>query len=440
MLLHRAHFRFGLGPSPAEAASPPAAPREHVLRQLDQPTTLPPSPGLPSAMEAVGLFLTAREDINTARRERVQPHFVGPFPISGRELLHRVAQAQATATPLHERLALHWCNHFAVTDANKTGFFAGAMEREAIRPNMLGRFHAMLRGCTTHPAMLFFLDNRVSAGPNSAEGQRRRRGLNENLGRELLELHTLGVDGGYTQQDVQEVARILTGWTVHVEARGRPLEERIGFDPALHEPGPRQVLGKRYPDAGPEQLELLLVDLCRHPATARHVTRRLVRHFVGDQAPPALAQRLAGVFRDTDGDLVAVTRAMLRSEQAWTTPATKLRPPVQLLFSAARMVHPERPAPRGALRAMGQAWQNAPSPAGWPEEDNSWVAADSVKTRLDWALEVASHLSPVPDARRLAEQAFGDGLSAETKRAIERAASGGQAMTLLLMSPEFQRR
>jgi uncharacterized protein (DUF1800 family) len=438
MTLHAALFRFGLGPRLGEAPSPSGA-QAAVLAQLSRSTTLPAAADLPSAAEGVAQLMATRSQISTARRNQEAVRFSGPSRTSLRELAHRVELARTSETPLHERLALHWTNHFALTRAGTSGYFAGAMEREAIRPHMLGHFHAMLRGCTTHPAMLFFLNNVSSYGPNSADGQRRQRGLNENLGRELLELHTLGVDGGYTQADVLEVARILTGWTVHVESGAR--EQRIGFDPAMHEPGARTVLGKRYPEGGAAQLEALLADLARHPATARHVTRRLVRHFIGDTAPPALAQGLAALFLRTDGDLGAVTRALLEHPASWSTPRLKARPPVELVFSAARMLDaPSRPAPRRSMLAMGQAWQDAPSPAGWPEADDAWVAPDSVKTRLDWALQLAAALDPLPDARPLAERAFGDALSPQTRQAIQRAEGGRQAMTLLLMSPEFQRR
>ena len=431
-------YRFGLGPVPQQSSEAGPDPRT----QLAQPVAIPAAANLPSAAQGVELFLARQAAVRAARRDQTTASFITPIAVSEAELAARLQLAQTTAAPLHERLALHWANHFTVTRANYAGYLAGAMEREAIRPHILGRFEAMLRACTTHAAMLFYLNNRASIGPNAAAAGNGRRGLNENQARELLELHSLGVDGGYTQQDVQEVARILTGWTVRLEPGEAPAEGRIGFRPEWHEPGPRVVLGKRYPEGGAEQLDALLHDLARHPATARHVCRRLVRHFIGDQAPPALAETLAATFRETEGDLTAVTRALVSHPASWSTPAHKMRPPIELIFGAARLLGglPQRPPLRRALGAMGQPWHGAGSPAGWPEEDNAWAAPDAVKTRLDWAQELATNLPPQTDARRLAEGPLSAALSAETRRAVQRAASGAQAMTLLLMSPELQRR
>lgn len=438
--MHRiAHFRFGLGPAPQEAPSPRADLRGWLLAQAGRTPAPPQGQGLPSTEEAVGLFFARQREIRAAAREGREARFLGPAALADAEMLQRLDLARSTDAPLHERLALHWCNHFTVTRANFAGFFAGAMEREAIRPHMLGRFEALLAACTTHPAMLFYLDNRSSIGPNSPEGRRRRRGLNENLARELLELHTLGAEGGYSQEDVQEVARILTGWTVLADGSSGG---RAGFHPDWHEPGARTVLGRRYPEGGAEQLTALLADLARHPATARHVTRRMARHFVGDRAPPALAEAMAETFRRSEGDLAAVTRTLLTHPASWTTPPARLRPPIEQVFSMGRILGglPARPGLRRSLIAMGQPWLGAPSPAGWPEEDDAWAAPDAVKTRLDWALQLAAQIDPHHDARRLAEHCFAEALSAETRRALQRAASGGQAMTLLVMSPEFQRR
>jgi uncharacterized protein (DUF1800 family) len=313
------------------------------------------------------------------------------------------------------------------------------MERTAIRPYMLGRFRDLLRACTTHPAMLAYLGNFLSIGPNSRQGLRRGLGLNENLARELLELHTLGVNGGYSQEDVQETARILTGWTVPTTT---PQGTNLTYLPDRHEPGGRRVLGKAYPEGDQEQLFALLDDLAAHPATARHVTRRLVRHFLGDTAPPQVADSMAQVFRDTQGDLRAVTEAMVTHPASWELPPRKLRPPVEMVFGLSRMLGglPPRPLLPHVLRGLGQPWLGALAPAGWPEEDNAWASPDAVKSRLDWSLQLAAQRDARLDARQLAEATFGPALSTETRRTLQRAANGGQALALLAMSPEVQRR
>jgi uncharacterized protein (DUF1800 family) len=431
------HTRFGLMGTPAQW--PAGDGPDVLLGQLRRPVAIPQGEGLPDITQATRLFDLRQAETRAARAEQRRPQFVTPQAVNAEEAQARLAHATASAEPLHERLALHWANHFSVSVGFRTGYLAGDMDRMAIRPHMLGRFRDLLRACITHPAMLAYLTNFLSMGPNSTVGRRQRRGLNENLARELLELHTLGADGGYTQADVLETARILTGWTVPTTtSRGTNLT----FLPERHEPGARVVLGRRYPEGGQEQLLALLDDLAIHPATARHVARRLVRHFLGDTAPPAVAEDLARVFQRTEGDLRAVTEALVTHPVSWSLPPRKLRPPVELVFSLSRMLGglPARPPLALMLRAMGQPWKGATSPAGWPEADDAWAAPDAVKSRLDWAVVVAARSEPTLDARALAEASFGDALSRETRLTLRRAATGEQALALLIMSPEMQRR
>ncbi|MBP0491192.1 DUF1800 domain-containing protein [Pararoseomonas indoligenes] len=438
--------RFGLGAAPGELARARPDPRGYVAAQIAAPPPPVVTETVP-ADTAAGLFLlTERRRILNERNALVKrgeadpgTPFIRPGDVAAQEMALLLSTAVDTRVPLVERLAIHWSDHFT-TAGGFTGFLAGSMERQAIRPHMLGSFRDMLVAATLHPAMLFYLDNRSSVGPNSPFGRgSRRRGLNENLGREVLELHTLGVDGGYTQDDVIALAKILTGWTIDLdEPPKRP--ERVGFFPERHEPGPQILLGKTYAQEGPDQAIAALTDLARHPSTARHVTRRLVRHFVGEGVP-ALEARMAEVYRRTDGDLGAVTRALVSDGEAWGPPR-KVRPPIELLLAASRLLGglPPQPNPGRALKAMGQPFWDAPAPKGWPVENDAWAAPDAIKTRLDWASELATRLPPGTDARALLDAAFGPAASAETRRAVERAADGRQAITLLLLSPEFQRR
>jgi len=400
----------------------------------------------PDTLQGLAL-LVERRRILSLRSEAVKrgepdpgTAFVRPGTVASQELDWLIAESVDTSHPLLERIALYWSDHFTTAGAF-IGFMGGGMDREAVRPNMLSSFGKLLVACTLHPAMISYLDNRTSIGPRSPWGLRARgrRGLNENLGREVLELHTLGTDGGYTQADVIALASILTGWSVDIaENPSRP--ERAGFFPDQHEPGPKTLLGKTYTQDGPDQAIAALNDLARHPSTARHVTRRMVRHFVG-HGLPGLEARMAEVFRRTDGDLGAVTRALVGDDEAWGPPR-KVRPPIEILLSTARLLGrpPERPDPMRALHAMGQPFWAAPSPKGWPDGNDDWAAPDAIKTRLDWASELAANVPPGTDARALLETAFGPAASAETRRAVERAADGRQALTLLLLSPEFQRR
>src|ERR1700751_3130077 len=252
------------------------------------------------------------------------------------EALARLQRAMMSDCGFTERLVTFWSNHFCIS-ANKgelARIWAGSFEREAIRPHVLGRFSDMLKAVEQHPAMLFFLDNQQSLGPDSRAGQNRKRGLNENLAREIMELHTLGVGGGYSQQDVTSLAQIITGWTFvgRQGILGQP--GSFVFNVNAHQPGAQQLLGKVYPAGGIEQGEAALADIARHPSTAKFIASKLVRHFVADDPPPALVGRLAGTFTRTDGDLRALTLALVDSDEAWRAPPTKIRSPYEYLVAA----------------------------------------------------------------------------------------------------------
>ena len=239
-----------------------------------------------------------------------------------------------------ERLVVFWSNHFCIS-ANKgelARIWAGSFEREAIRPHVLGRFADMLKAVEQHPAMLFFLDNQQSLGPDSRAGQNRKRGLNENLAREIMELHTLGVGGGYTQDDVTSLARIITGWTFAGRQGQLGTPGSFVFNANAHEPGPQRLLGKIYEDNGVAQGEAALADIARHPSTAKFIATKFARHFVADDPPPALVARLQDVFRKTDGDLKAMAMALVDSDEAWQAPLTKLRSPYEFLVATGRLL------------------------------------------------------------------------------------------------------
>ncbi|MBV9523135.1 MAG: DUF1800 domain-containing protein, partial [Alphaproteobacteria bacterium] len=304
-------------------------------------------------------------------------------------------------------------------------------------------------------AMLVYLDNFQSVAPGSEPPGAARRflaqapqlqrqvptGINENYGRELLELHTLGVDGGYTQQDVEALARILTGWTI---ARlNDPDPGTFRFAPAIHEPGPKVLLGKTYREAGIEEGEAALRDLARHPATARHIAAKLACHFIADAPPPGVVALLAKTFRDSDGDLRQVMIALAGAEEAWREPFAKLRNPTELVIAACRAAD-LRSVPDEALvaslRTLDQPAFVAPSPAGWPDRADAWISPESVLRRAQWCQTFAERLPEPPDPVEIATASFGDLLPAETLDAIRHAPSRRAGLALLLASPEFQRR
>jgi uncharacterized protein (DUF1800 family) len=343
-----------------------------------------------------------------------------------------------------ERLVHFWSNHFCVSAAKgPVRAIAGSFEREAVRPHVLGRFADMLVAVEQHPAMLFYLDNAQSFGPHSKAGQNRKRGLNENLAREILELHTLGVDGGYTQADVTALARILTGWTF----AGR--EGRLGepgtfvFFANAHEPGNQTLLGKVYPAGGMEQGEAALADLARHPATARHIARKLVRHFVADNPPESLVAKLEEAFRATDGDLKSVAVALIDADEAWTTPLSKMRTPEEFMMAALRAIDrmPDDPgAILGPLAAMGMPLWQPPGPNGWPDDVDAWASPEGMKSRLDASAAIAARVKDQINPSELIDTIFGEAATPETRQAIARAESRQQGLAMVLMSSEFQRR
>ena len=361
------------------------------------------------------------------------------------EALARFQRASIADCGITERLVTFWSNHFCIS-ANKgepARMWAGSFEREAIRPHVLGRFSDMLKAVEQHPAMLFFLDNQQSIGPDSKAGQNRKRGLNENLAREIMELHTLGVGGGYAQADVTSLAAILTGWTF----AGR--EGKLGtpgsfiFVANAHQPGAQMLLGKSYDDTGAAQGEAALTDIARHPATAKFIAGKFARAFIADDPPPALVAKLAATFRTTDGDLKAMTLALLDSNEAWQAPLTKMRTPYEYLIAMSRLLAriPDNPNQiLGGLNTLGQPLWTPAGPNGFADSNAAWAAPEGMKLRLDIAAQVASKVAENIDPRDLLDVMAGDAASPETRQTIARAETKQQALALLLMSPEFQRR
>jgi uncharacterized protein (DUF1800 family) len=296
--------------------------------------------------------------------------------------------------------------------------------------------------------MLLYLDQAQSIGPRSAMGARaeerqpqRGRGLNENLAREILELHTLGVRSGYTQDDVTEFARALTGWTLPGEAAGDQATFR--FVPALHEPGARTVLGRAYAEGGEGQARAVIRDLATAPATAQHIARKLARHFVADDPPPALVAHLAGTFTQTGGDLPSVYRALVTAPAAWEPAGAKFKSPWDWSISGLRALDRREASPAQAANLMTQLGQpvwRPGSPAGYSDLAATWAAPDALMRRVEVAQRLAQEAGDAVDARSLAPRVLPGSLSAATAGALARAESGGTALALLLVSPEFLRR
>src|SRR4051794_13914882 len=362
-----------------------------------------------------------------------------PVQNVNREIKARIDAAMGAEIGFAERLVWFWSNHFCVS-ADVVNNMAGGYEREAIRTHVLGRFGDMLLAAESHPAMLFYLDNFRSVGPMSVAGLINKTGLNENLARETLELHTLGVRTVYTQDDVFRFAKTITGWTMRRMATDPDHGNEFLFNARLHEPGPQTILGKTYPEGGVEQGRAVLADLARHPATAAHVAFKLARHFSADEPAPALVERLSRRFLDSDGDLKEMARALVEAPESWDEQRLKLKRPSEWLISAWRAIG-AAPEPRRVLDShayLGERFWRPPAPQGFPDVQSAWL--DGLAQRLDIANRVAELVSARIEPSALVETALGPLASADTRQAIARAESRQQAITLALMAPEFQRR
>src|SRR5947209_6075039 len=472
--------RFGLGAGPND--QPPADPKAWLVRQLDRfeprPQALANVPTRTAVVGQLAEYLQEQRTFAQAKRQmppgampagmpQQQAQQAEPDPVKRylRQSIRddylvmnqaRIDAALTTDSPFVERLVHFWANHFAVSvDKLPVIGLAGLLEFEAIRPHVLGRFSDMLLAVEQHPAMLVYLDQAQSIGPNSQAGMfavmrgGKKRGLNENLAREIMELHTLGVRTGYSQADVTEFARALTGWTVSGLGRG-PAARLIGgtagqfqFAPVLHEPGVRTLIGKRYDQPGEAQARAVLLDLAASPATARHLSTKLARHFAGDDPPPALVERLSKAYLSSGGNLPTVYRALIEAPEPWSPKPLKFKSPWEWSVSALRAVGSTDLDPKmaaGVLRQLGQPTWQPGSPAGWDDVAASWAGPDALVRRVEVAQRIAAKAASTVDARALAEKLFPDSLSDASRTAIARAESPAEGLALLLVSPEFVRR
>jgi uncharacterized protein (DUF1800 family) len=464
--------RFGFGARPGELAAIVSDPRGWLLAQVRAPYQVPREiEGLTNSREILATFLRVRQE-RAVQKKRAQEGFAGATPaaqtLRAALLPHYVAQADArtrialtSADSFREHLVHFWANHFAVSiDKPICLGTAGAFENEAIRPYVCGRFADLLLAVERHPAMITYLDNQRSVGPNSELALRAARGaqgpaaarlgLNENLAREILELHTLGVDGGYTQSDVTSFAAVLTGWSIGGGEGRYGADQNGGGEPgafvfreSLHEPGSKTLLGRRYADAGIGQGEAVLRDLAAHPATARHLATKLARHFVADDPPADLVDRLTRIYQAYDGDLGRVTAALVTWDGAWLRDARKYKQPQEFIYSTLRALDVLPHEPKVLLAsfdALGQRHWSPGSPAGWPDRQADWDGADALMKRIEWSVALAGRVGDASSALSTADASLGPLSSEHTRAVLANADSGSQALTLLLMSPEFQRR
>ncbi|WFU12620.1 DUF1800 domain-containing protein (plasmid) [Rhizobium sp. CB3090] len=500
-----AALRFGYGFRPGET---PPANRDSLLdsMRIGDGNCLFPVGGIEARRQAIRNIADRLRDIRSrdiddaAKRDEQKTISRELQQSYQRDADARIAQAVFSPNGFYERLAAFWTNHFSVS-VDKTQpmkLIVPLFEAEAIRPNIGGTFPDLLRSATRHPAMLIYLDQTQSLGPDSPAGLKRDKGLNENLARELLELHTLGAGSGYTQDDVRAAAMVLTGITVDRQSVG------VDFRKAVAEPGSHQVLGVSYGRTQRSERDCLqmLDDLALNPKTAAHISRKLAIHFISDTPPQAMIDAMTQAWRKTDGDLMAVYGAMLDHPAAWTNEGSKARQPFDFVVAGLRALalpgnaaasavvdpladdegagqamadgNPPLPGsssappdktvspdpqearrrqaaidatfyvPRGlgvyALKRMGQPVWRPPSPAGFPEGFDAWINAGELSERISWARRAIGRYGKLDDPRQFLKETLADAARDDTIGVVSQAPNKMMGLTLVLASPEFNRR
>ncbi len=436
--------RFGLGAKKSSFARVAANPLAALIREVNTPGIAKlNSRKLPSYKKAAALSATS---FDLAERTR------------SRELAARVGKHTKVDIGFVERLVIFWSNHFSMS-VNKSSAVRGTigqLERSVIRKHVLGRFSDMLLGVIQHPAMISFLDNADSVGPNSRYGRDRGAGFNENLAREVMELHTLGSGGGYTEEDVTAFAKILTGWSYvrEWEADNRynggnnRNRGRFIYRKTWHEPGPITLRGKTYPAVGMKQAKMALLDLANSPATAEHIAFKLVRHFITDEPTPAMVDPIKNVFIATGGNLRQVALALLNLPEAFSEPLTKIRTPYELAIAHLRALNLRYRDDdywwvfAGPMYAMNNMVWECPTPEGYADESLRWLDPDGMTLRLDTAQAIGWSYGRRyrGNVAKLANALYDSALSPETRQRVAQAGSKYSAITMLICSPEFQRR
>lgn len=464
--------RFGLGLRPD--SKPIGKPADWLRAQIDR---FDPRPAALTALPTRTTLIESLQELQELQRAKkadaakvgdetaMAENVLGKYRKSLREhyaqaVDTRLQVAVASETDFAERLVHFWSNHFAVsTDKIVITALAGNYEFDAIRPHIFGKFGNLLKSAVKHPAMLLYLDQAQSIGPDSALAKRvnARRdadlGLNENLAREILELHTLGVRTVYTQEDVTEFARALTGHTITGLARG-PIRRLVDgnmaagetvFVDAVHQPGSRQVIGTSYAQSGAGQADAILSNLATHPATAKHIALKLATHFIADTPPPSLVAKLEADFLKTGGDLKSLYRTLLSAPEAWAAGPAKFKSPWEWTVSALRALNlkqlgANKQGPAALFAQMGQPIWRPGSPAGFGDQTKDWAGPAALMRRVETAGRFAKLTAGRIDARTLAPTILPGTLDSRTAEHIARAESPEQGLALLLVAPEFLRR
>lgn len=444
--------RFGFGARPGDLDTISRDPGRWLMAQMNaQYAPSAAFSGLPSTAQIVRSVSAQMQDMRKAQ-ENADPEEKRRLQKEQQkstrdefleEAAARTRAAIASPAPFFERLAHFWSNHFTVSTTKRQSMpLVAAFERDVVRPHVMGRFSDMLLASARHPAMLIYLDNARSIGPNSRAGQRQRKGLNENLAREIMELHTLGVNGGYKQEDVIALAKMLTGWTVDIEGTGSSGTSGFVFTERTHEPGEKILLGQLYAESGESEAQKALYDLAQNPATAQFIARKLAQHFISDNPSQSSINALALSYKRSGGNLPDVYKTLISLPEIWQAPLTKVKTPNDFIISLLRASGGEiKDADlAAAYRDLGQVPFSAPSPAGWSDAGKDWIGGEALLRRIEIAQKMAAALHTRISPDDMLEQTIGPVASNITRTAVRRAGSPAEALTLIFASAEFQRR
>lgn len=453
-----ATHRLGLGPRPGDLAKVKTDPKGWLEGQIGVQTSI----AFISSLEVLDLQAKVRQARAQQENDIQQQLSAELRTATNADSVARIQLAISSETPFAERLVHFWSNHFAISvDKFAIVGLGGSFEGEAIRPNIFGRFEDLLVASTKHPGMLQYLDNTQSTGPNSRFGSRpvggngsgNTRGINENLAREILELHTLGVNGGYTQEDVTSFAKILTGWSVAsglAVGRFGAVEGSFAYINFSHEPGRHGLLGKSYQNDGIKQGEAVLRDLSLHPKTAEHIATKLARHFIADDPPASAVEALTKSFLDSGGDLPSLYKTLLDLDELWLDERQKFRTPYEWLVAVLRGIdYSASQTGIGrrrnnqlilALDTLGQPTWRPGSPAGWPDVADRWTSPDSLGKRIEWANTMAQQIGSSLPVEQFIETLYGTTANADLVKSVGRAESNTQALVLAAMAPDTLRR
>ena len=361
------------------------------------------------------------------------------------EIIDRLIHAFATPTPFYERLVWFVSNVLTISSERPTCVgLIGSFERDVIRKNLSLGYDKILINSAKHPAMLLYLDNINSIGPDSKKGRRRSKGRNENYAREILELHTVGLEAKYTQQDVISLTNILTGWTI---AKKKSANRGFYFNANTHQPGPQTLLGVKYSQSGVKQGEAALRDLAKHPFTAKNLATKMANHFISENPPVELVDQMAKAYLNNGSSILKMAHAMILSPLSWQPEQQKIKTPIEIVVSTMRLLIPSsksfdtkaRKQLLNQCQQMGQRPYAAQSPKGWSDLGMDWLGGEAMLRRLKWAEMMSRKFGKnIDNPTKFAQKHFN--LSTRTKNSIARAPDRETAIGLLLASPEFQRR